>query len=263
MAISVFLAASPGARAQKEDLNALNLQVTALQTLYDLELTAPQLAELSNLAKGTGGPKPAAREVKASDELRKALTGLRDALLKGDDDQINDCRTKYDDLLDKDSPDFDEVVAVTDAARKQAPRFLALLTARQAATFLSTQDVAGPRERLIDGFEDIRGLSDDEKAAQRDEIAEQVGWLIAGLDAAKAKQVAAQAAKLLDQVASLKDADFKKQRPDLEKRARDLVGGVSNLMVLKNDLDYRLAELMSNPFFETAVRARLKKGAGP
>lgn len=257
--IGLALLQANTARAQQEDLNALNREVSVLQTLYDLELTPVQLKELARLAKGASGSKPAARDIKVSDKLRKALKDLREALLKGDDDRINTSRDQYDELVDAENPDFDETVSLTDGARQRAGQLLEILTVRQLGNVLSNQDVAGPREVLVDGFEDIRGLSEDDKNDQRDTIAEQVGWLVAGLDAARAKQVAGQVAKLLDQVHALKDPDYKKQRPELEKKALALLGKVGNLTVLRNILEHRLAELLSNPFLEAAVQARLKK----
>src|SRR5262249_49844730 len=72
--------------------NDLSMEVAALQTLRDLDLTPAQMAELSNLARQSA-PKGQHREsAKTSPEFSKALSALYTALSKGDDKQIGDAR---------------------------------------------------------------------------------------------------------------------------------------------------------------------------
>ena len=58
---------------------------------------------------------------------------------------------------------------------------------------------------------------------------------------------------------ALKDDEFKKERPELEKTARQIVGEVGPLDVLRHAVERSLADLLSNPRLAAAIDARLKK----
>src|SRR5438477_6769474 len=110
------------AAAQGDDLTALGLEVSALQTLQDLDLEADQLKALKGLAKGAAAPKPATKAVKASEAFAKTLKDLRAALIKGDDDKISELQAKLDDLREKENIDLGDRLPLTDSARKRAPQ---------------------------------------------------------------------------------------------------------------------------------------------
>src|SRR5262249_12051859 len=102
-------------------------------------------------------------------------------------------------------------------------------------------------------------LEGEEAEDVRDAAAEQVGWLVAGPDAGRSGTVRDQVMALLDRARGLNDADFAKQRPELEKAARQLVGAVTPLDVIRNYLEWAVAQLLSNPRLPAAVDALLKK----
>jgi hypothetical protein len=263
---AVCLAAGPGdetkPQAAKTTLNDLSLEVAALQTLYQFKLTPEQLKAVRHLAKETvdadGNVRHAA---KGSEALRKALQSLRDALARADDpDKIAELQDAVEDLRGKEDPELDEGVEITDAARRRAPELLRRLSARQVAAYLSTygEEAPDPLESLLEAIDSVRGLNAEDWKALRQDLADQVGRLVGGLDADKANAVGDKAVQLLIRVRALKDAEFKEQRAELEKEARDLVGNVGPLDVLRHLAEYALAELLSNPRLAHAVAARLQ-----
>jgi hypothetical protein len=259
LAVGLCLLLPAVVRAQGDDLTALSLEVVALQTLQDLDLEPDQLKAVAKLAKGAAGEKPAAQTVKASAELGKALKDLRAALVKGDDEKISDLQAKLDDLREKENVELPEKVAASPTARKRASQFMKLLTVRQLGGLIGGLELVGPRDRLIQALEDVRGLPADQFKEVRDEAAAEVGWLAAGFDAKKAEDISKKASALLDEAYRLKDPDFNKQQPALEKKARSLIGTVDNMRVLTHILEHHLAEVLSNPALEKALEVFQKR----
>src|SRR5262249_55497143 len=119
-------------------------------------------------------------------------------------------------------------------------------------------DAPDPVESLLDALDAVRSLKADEWKALRQDLADQVGRLVAGLDADKATAVGDRAVQLLIRVRALKEAEFKEQRAELEKEARQLAGEAGPLDVLRHLAEYALAELLSNPRLGQALTARLR-----
>jgi hypothetical protein len=129
----------------------------------------------------------------------------------------------------------------------------------QLAHFLGylDEDVADPRERLQTGLEQARKLQGDAWAARRDEIAEEVGWLVAGVASDRASRIQQQAAALLDRAHALAASEFKKQRCELNQAAEQIVGDIGPTLVLQHTVEHALAEMLSNPRLGAALRSRL------
>jgi hypothetical protein len=255
----VFVAGRSTATAGEPDVHALTLQVSALQSLHDLDLTRDQLSAVAKLAEGAANKAKPGKSVTVTPAYRTALTQLRDALIKGDDEKIEQCRTKFDEIADKELVDIEDQVDVTVAARQKLPQFMKLLTVYQIASYIGSLDLSDPVERLMDGAEDILGAKGKEKKDISDEISHEVGRLVGGMGSEQAKKVAKHAAEFLDRVSALKEDEFKKRRPELEKEARQIVGDVNALKVLEHEVNFSLASLLSNPQLEAAVAAKLKK----
>ena len=102
-------------------------------------------------------------------------------------------------------------------------------------------------------------MKDKEWKQLRVDVSEEVGNLTAGLDADKASKISDQVVQLLIQARGLKDDEFKKQQAELEKSARQIIGNVGALDVVRHVLERSLAELLSNPRLAMAIDARLKK----
>jgi hypothetical protein len=241
----VSLSLAVGANDAREDLNALNLEVAALQQLHQLDLTPAQLEALAKLAKDaapkTGERKPA----KVSDKYRRTLLQYREEL---------------EDLRDSEAPTLDDAIDTTDEARKRAPQALKLLGARQTAAYLGLygDDLPDPVEVLLAALEKSHGTDEKEWKELRDATAEDVGWLLAGQDAEQVRKVGDKVTALLDRAHGLKNVEYQAQKADLEKAARELAD-VDPTVVLRHVMQRDLAELLSNPQLTTAIEGRLKQ----
>jgi hypothetical protein len=250
----------PRIELPKGDLNHLNLEVTALEMLDQMRITRAQLEQLKMLAPSTSQPMPAPREVAMSPEFARTLGAFHATLVQDDDDQIAEISARLEKLREKESPEFDDV-EIGDAARKHTPEFYRTLTARQVASYVAdyADSFPDPVEKILDAFDDIRKLPGRDWEEERDAVAGQVGWLVAGLDAAAEEKVTKQVADLLNRVHGLKDEDYQAKRAELAKEAEAIAGNVESTEVIRHFVERSVAELLSNPRLAAAVEARLKK----
>ena len=258
----VLLLTAPVLAADTQvDANALSLQVTALEMLHRFQASPEQLAALLKLAKDTP-PKESTRKAgKVSDKFRQMLTALRDAYVAGDEDAITAKASDLDDLREKEDPDLDDDVELSDAARKTASAALKVFTPRQVALYLVefSEEFPVPFEKITEAFDDALTLKGKDWDEARDLVADQVGWLIGGLDAAAEAKVKKQVAELLDRVHILKAADFKDQKAELTKQAQEIADAAGPVDVFRNFMERSVAELLSNPQTATVLEARLKR----
>ena len=255
-ALLVLTAPVPAADT-KEDANSLSLQVTALEMAHRLQASPEQLDAVLKLAK-TAAPKGGMRKpAKVSDKFRVKLAELRDAYLGGDDDAILNKSAELEELRDKEEPDLDDDVDLTDGARKAARVGLKLFTPRQVAVYLGefADDFPDPLEKITDSFEDARTLKGKDWDEARDLVSDQVGWLVGGVDAEAEAKVKKQIADLLDRAHKLKDAEFKAKKDELTKRAKEIAGAAGPTDVIRNFMERSVAELLSNPQTVPASRA--------
>jgi hypothetical protein len=218
------------------------------------------MESLAKLARDTAKARP--RKPKASDKLRKAFAELRDALLEGDADKVNERTDQVDDLRSAENSDLDDAIETTPAARNAAPDALRLFSARQVHAYLGNydeDDLPDPLERMTEAIRTARVLTTADFKTLCKEAAEEVGWQLAGLDDAAAKKVTDKVTALLEQSRRLSDDEFKAKQPDLEKAARDILGDIGPTDVLRHMAERDLAELLSNPLLPAALEARLKK----
>ena len=189
-------------------------------------------------------------------------SALRTALVDDTDDELIDqLQEELDDLREEEKPELADSIEVTDDARRTAAEVLNLLSARQVAAYLANHadEIPEPLERILQALDTVRDLNPKEWKQLRDEVSEEVGRGVAGVDADKASRVGDQVIQLLIQARALKDEEFKTERAELEKMARDIVGNIRPLDVLRNFLVQDLAELLSNPRLTAAIDGRLKK----
>jgi hypothetical protein len=246
------------------NLNDISLEIAALETLHDLDLTPAQLTALSKLAKESA-PKGQRREAaNASSAVSRSLTALHAALSKGDDNQIGECRQKLDAVMEKEEPELDNNIIVTDAARRNASAALAVLSVPQTGTFIGSLELTDPVELLMDGVEQVRTLKEKELETEIATLADELTWLIAGADADDSADTRDQVTAFLQRAKDLKsDADLAKQKKSLAKDAKDLVGDVSNLDVITHIAEKGMAELLSNPRLEAATRIQSRVSSSP
>jgi hypothetical protein len=264
LCVFALLAASPAALAQgdRTALSNLSMEVTALQTLRVLRLTPDQLRALRKLAHETAQTERTHKAVTASRDYRKLLAQLHAALVEDeDDDKIDDLADQLMELREAEEPELDDAVDVTDAARKHAHEVFVKLTARQLACYLAAygEDFPDPVEILRQSLRELRDLQGDDYTELRDDVAEQIALLTAGLDEARAKPIRERVVKWLDHAHGMTDEQFKARRADLETAATKTVGKVSSMRIVRNVIERDLAELLSNPRLARALDVRLQK----
>src|SRR5262249_25152083 len=155
---------------------------------------------------------PPVKKVKVSERFLKTLRGQRDALMANDEKEIEKLSGQMDELRQKEQPEIDDV-EITQTARKSAPATLRIFSARQVAGYLgSVAEFPDPLDALQAGFQQSRKLKGADWQGFRDRMAEEVGWLVAGVDEAEEKKVVDKATALLDKAAKLSDKDFMTER---------------------------------------------------
>jgi hypothetical protein len=242
-------------------LPQLAQEVAALQTLYDLRLTPPQLKRLQRLAEGTAARPAAAPGVRVSKELRRAMKNLHRALVEAKDpEKVEQVIDEVERLRDAEEPELHDDFEVTEEAEEKVAEALRLLTASQVAAFAGAYSdvIADPRELLREALDKVRGLPAEEWKEYREAVGEDVGRLVGGLDAERAQRVNDQVVQWQIVIRSLTDDEFKSQRDDLGKQIEELVGDIDPTEVLRHFLEHTLAELLSNPRLNAALEARLK-----
>ena len=245
---------------EQSSASELKLEVQALQALYRFQMTPAQMRFIATLARRTAPAQQPRKPGEVSDAYRQLLLDLHAALLDvNDEENIDNLEDKLDRLTEDEKPTLDDDIPLSLEARKRAPEVLRRLKPSQLARYLGyvEDDIADPRDRLRDGLEQVRAAAADEWEAKRDEIADEVGWLAAGVDAEKSGRVTEQAAALLSKARGLSAEEHKKQRPELEREADRIAGDVGPTTVLEHTIEHALAELLSNPRLASALTARL------
>jgi len=245
----------PKSAGKTANLNNVSLEIAALQVLHDLELPPAKLAALAKLAHDSA-PKGEKRDpAKASAEISKALTDLHAAYGRGVDEKIGEAREKLDELMEKQEPEIDNRVTLTEVAKEKAEEALKLLNVRQAGAFLATLDHTDPIELLSAALEQVRSLKAAELEEEIASVAEEAAWLLDGLDTEEGDKTKDKVTALLKRASALKtDAVFNRQRKALEEEVKKIVGDVDNTEVLSHILEHGMAELLSNPRLEAAIR---------
>jgi hypothetical protein len=241
-------------------LNEVGLEINAYQTLKQFEFSFTQLEQLQKWAKETAQKESKREPAKTSKEYAQKLRDLHKALVANDEDRVDHLNDELDELREKEKPAVDDGVDISDAARKRAPEASRILKPAQLAKYLgkTADDVVDPFDRLVTGLDEVRPLQGAEWKAKRDDIADEISRLVAGLDQKKADKVNDDVVALLIRVRGLKDADFQKQRAELDQAARKVIGNVTAHDVLRNQTELALAELLSNPRLHAVLSVRLK-----
>ena len=246
--------------AATDSLTALSLGVTALETLYALDLTAEQLHALRDLGAETGDQRDR-QAGKGPIALRTALMNLGEAILRGDDDdQIEELQDALAEQREDDGVDLDDTVELTDRARKRAPDVLKLLTASQVAAYISdcADDISDPLKEMLDALDKLRTADNDDFVVLRDQVADDVALALAGLDVGKDARISSEITVWLNKGRSLSASEFKRTRTDLQQEARTLVGEADPLDIVRHYLLRDMAELLANPYLPAAIAGRLR-----
>jgi hypothetical protein len=247
-------------QAKTDPLIAVSMEVLALQGLETLQVTPEQMKALAKLAAETAAkPRPRKPSV-TSDKYKKKLTALRDALIKHDVDEIQVLTAELGELQTSDKVFVDNMVDITDPARKRAPEVLKLLSPRQVAVYSATFEslLHDPVEGMFLTLESGAKMGPKEWNDLRDAVAIEIGDMLSGLDVNQSKKTAERVVALLDKGHKIKEADLPKSRADLEKEMRQIMGNTGPIEILRHFMERHLALLLSNPQLATAIDARLK-----
>jgi hypothetical protein len=239
------------------DLGDIHAEVTVLQVLHALQPTRAQLDLMAKAAAKTMNKPPARKLLKVSDKYKKALTALRDALINGNDDKIDDATGDLDDIRETEDPEYDET-EITDEARKEAPAVLRALSARQVALYIGgLDDFPDPVEQLRDAIGEARKRTGKEWQSYRDDVAYQVGWLVAGLNTSAEEKVRKSVTDLLNKAATMSEKTFAEKREVLEAQASEIIGRLGPTGIIRNFMERLLAETLSNYRLAKAIEAKL------
>jgi hypothetical protein len=248
------------AQAKLDPLIHLSMEVLALQSLDTLQAKPDQLKAMAKIAAETAAKPRVRKPSSASDKYKKKLAALRDALAKHDIDEIQVLTAELGEMQVSDKIFIDNLVEITDPARKRAPEVLKSFTPRQVANYLAIFEglLHDPVEGMYVTLEAGAKQGPKEWPDLRDSVALELGELLAGLDVNQSKKTAEKVAALLDKGHKIKEADLPKSRADLEKEMRQIMGNTGPLDILRHFMERHLALLLSNPQLATAIDARLK-----
>lgn len=253
-------AAAGKGKAVFADLGSLNAEVSALQVLRSLRPTPAQLDALRKLSAQTMQEAPLRKLVKVSEGYRKALRGLRDALLAGDEESADGLFVSVDKLARLEAPELEEL-ELTGAARLHAVKLVEALSSRQVAGYLaSVTDFPDPYEQLLAACEASRKMRGARWDDHRDDVAYMAGWLLAGVDAKKEARARQKATALLNKAHRMSAKEYAAGRAALFREARQLVGPLGPTDVLRHYMERVAAELLSNYRLAAAVEAWRKRG---
>lgn len=260
-----------------DNANSASLRVNAIDTIYELDLTAAQLHSLRELAAGCGETSTRSAAT-VTPQFTKVLKDFQTALLEAkDDEQIAKLRNQVVDLMDSPDVHVDADIVTTAQSHSKAGAACSQLKASQIAAYLAVhaEDVSDPQELMMstaDGLHELHGEAagkGGEKNADKTgdaasadstigESSLTVGYLVAGMDDAKAHAIAQQVVQWLRDADQLSETEFAARRQALEDSAKKIVGDVTPMQVLSNWMQDQMATLLSNPQLPEAIDAVLQ-----
>jgi hypothetical protein len=228
--------------------------------LHQFQFTPPQMEKIRACAKQCAETGRRRESGQTSKEFREKLQELHKALIFSTDvDLIDQLSDELDDLRNDEKPNLEDDVKITKEARRHAPAILRLLKANQYAAYSALLvDLIDPMDLLAEAFAKVRELKRAEWRLQRKKIAAEIGRLVGGVDAAKEDEVNKAVADLLTRARKLNVQDFEEQRAQLDKTAQQIIGAISPADIVRNEIEYSIAELLSNARLMAALAARLQ-----
>jgi hypothetical protein len=236
------------------DANLLSMELKALRILRGLEATPDQISEIARAAKTTAGSPGQRESAKVTGPYLEAMVQMRRALVAKDDDKIEALRTQFDQLEEKNPPDLDDQVEITDGAEIEGVRLLSIFTPLQIVAYAQSleDEFPDPVQLIVEGLGEGRELKNEEWERARTRLAEEVGWLVGGLQGDKASKIEERVSAFLNEKHGAAG--------DREPEIRKLLGSPGPVVILQNLMEHTLAELLSNPRVERAARDCLRPG---
>jgi hypothetical protein len=239
--------------------NRLSQRISALQTLYQLQITREQLEALKKIATETAAPASEQKPVQIKQDLKRVMQEFHTALVAANNsDKIETLEEKYDGLLESETVEFDDSYDITEAASEKAEQFCRSFTITQVVSLVSANqdDIRDPRAVLVETLTEGRNKTGNDWNELRDSAAEDAATLMAGdkvTDALTDKYK-----HWLDEAHELDDTACKQRFPDPLQAAEKITGPVVWPEVLRNWVQSSIADLLSNPELSAALNERLK-----
>jgi hypothetical protein len=251
-----------------DNVNLASLRVSAIDTIYEMDLSIAQLNLIRGLATETGDSESRAPGT-ATPQFISTLKDFQTALLEAKDDQaIAKLRNQVIDLADSPDLHLDNDIVTTARARAKSAAACSHLKASQIAAFLAihAEEVSDPEELMMstaDGLQEMHAEAGNkadkvaEPAGDADSAIQEaslsVGYLVAGTDDAKAHAITQQVSQWLRASDKLTDAEFAARRQSMEDSAGKIIGDVTPMQVLNNWMLEQMAILLSNPQLPQAI----------
>lgn len=244
---------APAAPAAPTDSTRLELEVDALSTLNDLQLSSDQIAKLRDLTKDAAG-KVDPPEAPGDAKYIAATLALRRAILAGNQDAIDDAQQKLSDLEDQSDADLDPTVNMSEAAKTAAPAAMKLLSPRQLAGFLGeiADSIPDPSD-IVMAIDDSHQLSKADFEAERDRLADDFSMMAGGFNPPKPPKIVGRIKQLLDRARRMSNDEFTARTADLHADALKLGEGSDPIVQLRRCSEREMAELLSNPQLPRAL----------
>ena len=232
----------------------LQLEVDALTSLNDLNLSPDQLSALKDMAADTAGTL-SEKPTPVTDEYISTLKFLRGALLAKNEDKIDLAEDRVGDLGDKQDDDSEPDIAQSDAAKQKGPELLKSLSVKQVAEYVSANadEIDDPTQLVIEAIHQCRGMNDDDFANLREDTAQEMGIFGGGSNPAKTPAIAGKVKNLLNRAHKMSNSEYTDQQSQLEDEARKLVGGADPIPCLRHWMENEMADLLSNPELPHAI----------
>src|SRR5262249_47044500 len=146
--------------------------------------TPEQALTIRKLAKETAGAKKNRKPPKLSADYRRLLAEVREALADDDQERVESLEDQLEELTITESPEIDDAVELTDAARWHAPEVLRKFRASQVAGFIAlhADQIVDPLEQLQEALARVRGWQLAEWQEKRDALGDEIGMLLGGVD---------------------------------------------------------------------------------
>ncbi len=140
------------------DANLLSMELKALRILRGLEATPDQISAIARAAKTTAGSPGQRESAKVTGPYLEAMVQVRCALVAKDDDKIEALRTQFDQLEEKDRPDLDDQVEITDGAEIEGVRLLSIFGPLQIVAYAQSleDDFPDPVQLIVEGLAEGR-----------------------------------------------------------------------------------------------------------
>jgi hypothetical protein len=237
------------------DANLLSMELKALRVLRGLEATPDQISAIARAAKTTAGSPGQRESAKVSGPYLDAMVQMKRALVANDEDKVEALRTQFDQLEEKSPPDLDDQVEITDGAEIEAVRLLSIFTPLQIVAYAQSleDEFPDPVQLIVEGLDEGRELKNEEWERARSRLADEVGWLVGGLQGDKASKVEEKVSAFLNEKHGAAD-----KAGNREAEIRKLLGSPGPVVILQNLMEHTLAELLSNPRVERAARDCLR-----